>query len=81
MTCREFADFMADYLSGELPENIRQAFDRHLNLCVNCRKYLDGYEATIKLGKRAFDDPDAGVPADVPEQLVQAILAARNQRN
>ena len=78
MTCREFADFMADYLSGDLPAALRQEFDRHLHLCVNCREYLDGYEATIKLGKRAFDDLDAGVPADVPEQLVRAILAARN---
>lgn len=77
MTCREFADFMADYLSGELPAESRQQFERHLQLCENCRKYLTGYEESVKLGKRAFEDEDAAVPADVPEELVKAILASR----
>ena len=36
VTCREFADFMADYLSGELAPALRQPFDYHLGLCVNC---------------------------------------------
>jgi hypothetical protein len=34
----------------------------------------------VALGKRAFDDDDAAVPADVPEDLVKAILAARLAR-
>ena len=77
MTCRELADFIADYLSRELPTPIRDAFDHHLTLCPNCRRYLASYEATIALGKAAFDDENAAVPADVPEQLVQAILDSR----
>ena len=79
MTCREFADFMGDYLSGELPADTRAAFEYHLQLCVNCQKYLAGYEETVKLGKRAFDGDDAAVPAEVPEELVQAILDAQNR--
>ena len=79
MTCREFADFMADYLSGEMSVTVRQAFDHHLTLCVNCRRYLASYEETIKLGKAAFDDEDAALPSDVPEQLVKAILDARGR--
>jgi anti-sigma factor RsiW len=80
VTCRELADFIADYLAGELPAGTRSAFDRHLGLCVNCRRYLTSYEETVKLGRRAFDDEDAPVPADVPEQLVKAILDARARR-
>ena len=76
MTCREFADFMMDYLAGELLPPVRQQFDVHLSLCSNCRKYLKGYEETIRLGKRAFDDDEALVPAEVPEDLVKAIIAA-----
>lgn len=79
MTCREFADFIADYLSGELPLDIRAAFDQHLHLCVNCRRYLTSYEHTVKLGKRAFDDDATAVPDDVPPDLVNAILAARRR--
>ena len=77
MTCREFADFMMDYLSNELAAESRTQFEHHLSLCVNCRKYLRSYEETVKLGKRAFDDEDSALPADVPEGLVKAILAAR----
>jgi anti-sigma factor RsiW len=77
MTCREFADFMADYLSGELPADSRVAFEQHLRLCVNCQHYLAGYQETVKLGRRAFLDEDAVVPPQVPEELIQAILRAR----
>lgn len=77
MTCREFADYMMDYLSGELSPESRAQFEHHVSLCGNCRKYLTSYDETVKLGKRAFEDDDAALPADVPEQLVEAILAAR----
>ena len=77
MTCREFADFMADYLSGELPQDVRAKFDDHLGVCSNCERYLAGYKAAIRLGKRAFDAGDEPLPADVPDALVKAILAAR----
>jgi anti-sigma factor RsiW len=77
MTCREFADFMADYLSGELPAGSRSKFEQHLEVCANCVKYIAGYKATIELGRAAFDDPDAPAPDYVPEDLVQAILSAK----
>ena len=77
MTCREFADFIMDYQSGELSSELRARFDHHLDLCDNCRNYLTSYEETVKLGKTAFDDEHAELPADVPDELVRAILAAR----
>jgi anti-sigma factor RsiW len=77
VTCREFADFMMDYLSGELSTESRAAFEHHVGLCGNCRRYLASYQETVKLGKRAFEDDDANVPSQVPEELVKAILAAR----
>ena len=77
MTCREFADFIMGYVSGELSSESRAEFEHHLNLCSNCRRYLASYQETVKLGKRAFEDDDANVPSQVPEELVKAILAAR----
>jgi anti-sigma factor RsiW len=80
MTCRELIDFLDDYLAGDLPADQRTAFDRHLSLCVDCRNYLASYKDTIRLGKSAFaaDAPpmDRDVPADVPDGLLKAILAA-----
>jgi anti-sigma factor RsiW len=77
VTCREFADFMSDYLSGELPPGVRARFDDHLARCANCRRYLTSYEESVKLARHAYDDDGAELPADVPDDLVQAILAAR----
>ena len=77
MTCREFADFMLNYLSDELSAESRAAFEYHLSLCTNCQRYLASYRETVKLGKRAFEDDGAEVPSQVPEALVKAILAAR----
>jgi anti-sigma factor RsiW len=79
MTCREFIDFLMEYLSGGLSANEWAEFEQHLAECPDCAAYLRSYEETIKLGKAVFADPDAPVPQDVPEELVQAILASRRQ--
>ena len=80
MTCREAADFIGDYLSGELPGDTVTVFEDHLQRCPNCRAYLSTYRATLELGRQAFDDEDA--PATyhgVPDELIAAILAARRR--
>jgi len=77
ITCRTFVEFLMDYTSGELPESQRDDFDRHLADCVACVTYMNTYGETIRLGKAAFQDPDAEVPAEVPADLVKAILAAQ----
>jgi anti-sigma factor RsiW len=76
VTCREFVDFILSYLEGELDEPQRAAFDYHLSGCRNCVRYLDHYRRTLDAERAAFADEDAPVPDEVPEALVQAILAA-----
>lgn len=77
MTCREFTTFIAEFIDGQLPAQERQAFEQHLRVCTNCARYLDDYRTAMALGQRAFDDQDAAVPGEVPEELVDAILRAR----
>ena len=76
MTCRDFITFLLEYRSGELSPEQRREFDAHLAEYPWCVAYLNTYEQTIRLGKAAFAEPEAPVPAEVPEELVQAILAA-----
>ena len=75
LTCQEVSDFLAAYLAAELAADERARFEAHLAVCPDCRTYLRQYEATRDLCKGALDAEarDAGVP----EELVQAILAAR----
>ena len=77
MTCRDFADFLDRYLTGDLPAPILARFNRHLSLCPNCVRYLSQYRDAIAMGRRAFDN--LSVPEDVPEDLVTAILVARTE--
>jgi anti-sigma factor RsiW len=75
MNCRELTEFLMAYLDGELPEDQRSSFESHLFGCQSCVNYLESYRATIQLGRAACAD-DGSLPSDVPEALVQAILAA-----
>jgi anti-sigma factor RsiW len=78
MNCREFTEFLHEYLFDNLPAVERAEFEKHLAECPWCVAYLDSYQKTIQLEQEAFAAPaDAPVPADVPEELVQAILNAR----
>ena len=80
MNCREVADFLSDYLDGALPLRQRLMFRLHLLVCRDCRRYLDSFAATVKLthslGERSTDEDDS----PIPEALVQAILAAREEQ-
>ncbi len=79
MTCRGLSDFLGDYIDGDLAPAERGEFEKHLAICETCQRYVESYRQTIRLGKEAFADPDASVSEDVPERLVQAILAARRR--
>lgn len=76
MTCREVADFLADYLSNALAADVRAQFEHHLSVCPNCQAYLATYRVTIELGRQAFATPDADAQTEVPDDLVRAILNA-----
>jgi len=76
LSCREALDFLAEYLDGGLAAPVRATFDHHLALCVDCRRYLDDYAETIRLGREAHA-ADGPASEQVPEELVAAILASR----
>jgi predicted anti-sigma-YlaC factor YlaD len=79
VTCREVISFLMDYLSGDLPLRQRLAFQVHLLMCSSCRAYLKTYEQTVKMEKGAFDTTNDPALENVPEELVQAILAVRKK--
>ncbi len=80
MNCREFTEFLHEYFSGNLSSLERTEFDKHLAECPWCVAYLDSYRKTIQLEQAAFavaeDEPP---PADAPEELITAILRARQR--
>jgi anti-sigma factor RsiW len=81
MTCCEAIEFVMNYLDGELPPEVQAEFDRHLAACRSCVAYIDTYKTTIKLEKASLCDGGPKALPPLPEELVQAILAARSAGN
>jgi predicted anti-sigma-YlaC factor YlaD len=76
MTCQEILDFLMQYIEGELPVEQLACFEEHLHVCGPCVDYLKTYKETIRLGQAACAE-DNSPCKQVPEELIQAILAAR----
>ena len=79
MNCREFVDFLMDYLDGELPDETRTGFQAHIDACPPCLNYLETYRETVRLG-RLCADPEGPVPEEAPAELVEAVLEARRRQ-
>lgn len=79
VTCRDCAEFLADYVGGDLPADVRDVFETHLQKCGNCRAYLDQYSTVIAAGRRACKQEDEAAAEAFPEELVKAILAAQEK--
>lgn len=76
--CEEVLTFLWAYLGGELPPEKRAEFDHHLQGCDSCTAYLETYRETIELTRGAFPEEDEQA-ADIPEDLVKAVLSLRQE--
>ncbi len=75
MTCREFIDFISEYLNGSLSPSQNDSFTQHMEKCTDCVEYLKSFNKAIELGKMTANDDE--VPSDVPLDLLDAILQSR----
>lgn len=76
LTCRDVAEFLADYIDDALAPAQRQAFEQHLAECDWCVAYVRNYEETVRLGRSAFDDLERADP-ELVQRLIAAVRAAR----
>jgi anti-sigma factor RsiW len=82
MTCKDFVDFIRAYRDGELTGESRRVFEDHISKCASCKTYLREYGEIVALAKDAYADLDDEVPAEVPPELINAVLATlRQQKN
>jgi anti-sigma factor RsiW len=77
MTCRELYGFLDEFLDGLLDAATSRDFERHVEDCASCRRYLASYRTTVGIARRA-EQADQPAAACAPEALVRAILAARS---
>jgi anti-sigma factor RsiW len=78
ITCEEVVGFLDAYLAQALDAEATARFERHLSECPPCVTYMHTYQDSIRMGRAALAPTKEPVRDDVPEDLVQAILRARD---
>ena len=77
ITCRQFEDFLIDYLEGSLPDDKKMRFEVHLKVCGSCRAYLAAYRRAAEVSAKAVQMEEAEELPDAPEDLIKAVIDAR----
>lgn len=75
LTCEQLIAVLGDYLARELPASQAGILEQHLARCASCVEYVATYRETILMSRASAAAPELRVE-DVPDELVQAILAA-----
>jgi len=78
ITCQEFDAFIVDYLEDDLPRKQKVIFEMHMRMCRECRDYLAAYRRSMEISNAVCEPDSTALPTDIPEDLIKAILDARN---
>ncbi len=65
-TCRQIAELLHEYVTGELPPERARELESHLVGCADCYRYLDSYRKVIELGQKLPPEP-------MPDELVRRL--------
>ncbi|MEX1000235.1 MAG: zf-HC2 domain-containing protein [Thermodesulfobacteriota bacterium] len=74
LNCREFEEFIDDYIDSNLSASVSRKFYLHLLACGDCRSYISAYKRSIEMGKALCDKLDSEIPEDVPDELISIVL-------
>lgn len=78
LNCKQFVDFLDEYVAGGQPESARKAFEEHIQRCPPCLDFLKAYRETIETSRKACCCEEKEISRDkVPQVLIDAILTAR----
>lgn len=80
LTCRDFIDFLDDYIAGVQAAEVCAEFERHMGLCPDCADYLKSYQETVRLVGEALSAEQIQAQCEsAPDELIRAILAAKDK--
>jgi anti-sigma factor RsiW len=75
MNCRELAELLIDYITGELPAEHQRLVQEHLGECPPCVVFMETYRVTIKITGQL---PCRPLPQSLKERLEKALAEIRN---
>ena len=73
MTCKDFEEYLTDYLDGFLPANLYHRWERHAALCDNCTE-LPGVVVRSIGACYTYMAEEMPVPDGLNERILQATL-------
>lgn len=66
VNCRQLAELLIDFVSGECAEETRIHIEEHLHRCPPCVIYVETYRLTIQMTRKL-------PPVEMPPQLVERL--------
>ncbi|MCL4821068.1 MAG: hypothetical protein KJ067_18175 [Vicinamibacteria bacterium] len=54
MSCRDFVESLADFVSAEVEPAILERLDGHLAGCLCCAHYMESYLLCLRLARRVL---------------------------
>jgi anti-sigma factor RsiW len=73
ISCKQLIDFCVDYLEGDLPEEEKQDFRRHLGLCSHCVSFFETYQRTPQISREVLQ-------TEMPRAVKESVLAYLRER-
>ena len=70
ITCRKLAELLLEFVAGELPPELREHIEEHLEWCPPCVTYLETYKTTIRLTRQL---PCRPLPEGLKRRLEDAL--------
>ncbi len=70
INCRELAELLLDFVTGELPADRHEHIEHHLVVCPPCMYLLESYRHTISLSRQLTSAP---LPPPCEQRLRAAV--------
>ncbi|MGF1581817.1 MAG: anti-sigma factor family protein [Gemmataceae bacterium] len=70
MTCRELADVLLEFISGELETQLHATIEQHLSICPHCDAVVHNYRVTIKITRKL---PTKELPQQFAKRLAHLL--------
>lgn len=70
MTCKQCAELLLDFVSGELSPEFCATIREHMEACGPCERFLVTYKTTITLTRQL---PNSPMPPELMQRLKNAL--------
>lgn len=72
LNCSEVEELLDHYIDGDMPEDVKARFERHIEHCDYCHSLVADCQHLVSVAKSLAETP---IPRDVSERLREALRA------